>query len=323
MKQFLAVVALALTATQVSPPVLAQGSYASKPVRLIIPFPPGGSNDVVGRMFGQQLGDRLGQSVVIENRGGAGGTIGTDAAAKSAADGYTLLLVSIAYSFSPAMYKSLPYDPAKAFTPVAPIGAGPAVLVVHPGVPIKTAKELVSFAQAKPGALRIASAGIGSFQHLAGELFRLQGKAEMLHIPYKGGGPAMTDVLGGHAEVMMGSLIQTIQHIRTGKLRALGVTGVKRNPALPEIPTIAEAALPEYDATNWWGVVAPSGTPQAIISKLHGEITAIVSSAETKKRLESEGAEALLMSSADFGRFIQAETAKWSRVVVEAGMKGE
>ena len=301
----------------------AQQAYPAKPVRLIIPFPPGGSNDVVGRMFGQQLGDRLGQSVVIENRGGAGGTIGTDAAAKSAADGYTLLLVSIAYAFSPAMYKSLPYDPATAFTPVGPIGAGPVVLVVHPGVPIKTARELIAFTRAKPGALRLASAGIGSFQHLAGELFRLQGKAEMLHVPYKGGGPAMTDVLGGHADVMMGSLIQTIQHIRTGKLRALGVSGTKRNAAMPEVPTIAEAALPDYDATNWWGVVAPAGTPQGIIARLHSDITAIVSSAETRKRLESEGAESLLMSSADFGRFMQAETLKWSKVVVEAGMKGE
>ena len=315
----LAALLAALTPTA----TLAQQSYPAKPVRLIIPFPPGGSNDVVGRMFGQQLGDRLGQSVVIENRGGAGGTIGTDAAAKSAADGHTLLLVSIAYAFSPAMYKSLPYDPATAFTAVGPIGAGPVVLVVNPGVPIKTTRELITFARAKPGSLRLASAGIGSFQHLAGELFRLQGKAEMLHIPYKGGGPAMTDVLGGHADVMMGSLIQTIQHIRTGKLRALGVSGAKRNATMPEVPTIAEAALPEYDATNWWGVVAPAGTPQGIISRLHADITSIVSSAETRKRLESEGAEALLMSSAEFGRFMQSETVKWSKVVVEAGMKGE
>lgn len=313
----------ALAAALVSFAALAQQGYPAKPVRLIIPFPPGGSNDVVGRMFGQQLSERLGQSAVIENRGGAGGTIGTDAAAKSPPDGYTLLLVSIAYSFSPAMYKSLPYDPARAFTPIAPIGAGPVVLVVHPSVPIRSTKELIDFAHAKPGALRIASAGIGSFQHLSWELFRLQGKVDILHVPYKGGGPAMTDVLGGHAEVMMGSLIQTIPHIRAGKLRALGVSGIKRNPALPDVPTIAEAALPEYDATNWWGVVAPAGTPPAIIAKLHGDITAIVSSAETRKRLESEGAEALQMSSVEFGRFIQSETTKWSRVVIEAGMKGE
>jgi len=279
----------AVAAAIVSSAGLAQQGYPSKPVRLIIPFPPGGSNDVVGRMFGQQLGDRLGQSVIIENRGGAGGTIGTDAAAKSAPDGYTLLLVSIAYSFSPAMYKSLPYDPAKAFTPVAPIGAGPAVLVVHPGVPIKTAKELVTFTQAKPGALRIASAGIGSFQHLAGELFRLQGKAEMLHIPYKGGGPAMTDVLGGHAEVMMGSLIQTIQHIRTGKLRALGVTGSKRNPAMPQVPTMEETGLKAVDVTSVWGVHAPAGTPLAIRQKVRDAFAAVMAAPEMTTKLNSLG----------------------------------
>ncbi len=313
----------ALLAACAATTTLAQQGYPAKPVRLIIPFPPGGSNDVVGRMFGQQLGERLGQSVVLENRGGAGGTIGTDAAAKSAPDGYTLLLVSIAYAFSPAMYKTLPYDPAKAFAPIGPIGAGPVVLVVHPATPVKTVKELIAFAHAKPGALRIASAGIGSFQHLTWELFRLQGKVNILHVPYKGGGPAMTDVIGGHAEVMMGSLIQTISHIRSGKLRALGVSGTKRNAALPDVPTIAEAALPDYDATNWWGVVAPTGTPAAILARLHGDITAIVSSPETRKRLEAEGAEALQMSSAEFGRFIQAESTKWSRVVVEAGMKAE
>ncbi len=316
-------IALLAALTTCATPIAQAQTWPVKPVRLIIPFPPGGSNDVVGRMFGQQLGERLGQSVLIDNRGGAGSTIGTDAAAKSPADGYTLLLVSIAYSFSPAMYKSLPYDPDKAFTPVSPIGAGPAVLVVNPGVPIRTVKELIAQAQARPGALRIASAGIGSFQHLAGELFRLQGKAELLHVPYKGGGPAMTDVLGGHAEVMMGSLIQTIPHIRSGKLRALGVSGMKRNPALADVPTIAEAALPDYDATNWWGIVAPAGTPQAVITRLHGDISGIVSSPETRKRLENEGAEPLSMTPAEFGRFIQAETKKWSRVVAEAGMKGE
>ena len=313
----------ALTAALLAAAAVAQQPYPSKPVRLIIPFPPGGSNDVVGRRFGQQLGERLAQPVIIENRGGAGGTIGTDAAAKAAPDGYTLLLVSIAYSFSPAMYKNLPYDPAKAFAPIAPIGAGPVVLAVHPGVPIRSVKELIDNARAKPAGLKIASAGIGSFQHLAYELFRLQSKVELLHVPYKGGGPALTDVLGGHAEVTMGALVQTIPHIRAGKLRALGVSGNKRNTALPEVPTIAEAALPDYDATNWWGIVAPAGTSAAIIAKLHSETTAVVGSAETRKRLESEGAEGLQMSSADFGRFIQGETAKWSRVVVEAGMKGE
>ncbi len=300
----------------------AQQPYPSRPVRLIIPFPPGGSNDVIGRMFGIQLGERLGQPVVIDNRGGAGSVIGTEAAAKSAPDGYTLLLISIAYAFSPAMYKSIPYDPAKAFAPVGMIGSGPVVLVVHPSVPANSVKDLIALARQKPGALRLASAGIGSFQHLAGELFRLQSGVSFLHVPYKGGGPAMTDVIGGHAEVMMSSLIQTTPQIRGGKLRALGVSGTKRSPALPDVPTIAEA-LPGYDATNWWGVVAPAGTPQPVIDRLHADIAAIVTSAETRKRLEAEGAEALSMEPAEFGRFIQAETAKWSKVVKEAGITGE
>lgn len=303
--------------------VVAQSAYPVKPVRLIIPFPPGGSNDVVGRMFGAQLSERLGQQVVAENRGGAGSIIGTDAAAKSAPDGYTLLLASIAYAFAPAMYKSVPYDPAKAFVPVGIIGSGPVVLVVHPSIPVKTVKELIELAQKKPGELRLASAGIGSFQHLAGELFRLQSNIKWLHIPYKGGGPAMADVAGGHADVMMSSLIQTTPQIRAGRLRALGVSGLKRSAALPDSPTIAEAALPGYDATNWWGVIAPTGTPQPIVDRLYKEISVIVASAETRKRLEAEGAEAVQMTPAEFGKFIAAETTKWSRVVREAGIVGE
>jgi len=297
--------------------------YPSKPVRLIIPFPPGGSNDVVGRMLAQQLSAPLGQQVVIDNRAGAGSIVGTDAAAKSAADGYTLLLVSIAYAFAPAMYASVPYDPAKAFAPVGIVGSGPVVLTVHPSVQATTVKELIALAQKKPGGLKLASAGIGSFQHLAGELFRLQGNVQFLHVPYKGGGPAMADTIGGHTEVMMGSLIQTIPHIRSGKLRALGVSGAKRSPALPDVPTIAEVALPNYDATNWWGVVTPTGTPQPVIDRLHREISTVTGSPETRKRLEAEGAEAVTMTPAEFGKFIQVESAKWSRVVKEAGIKGE
>jgi tripartite-type tricarboxylate transporter receptor subunit TctC len=298
-------------------------AYPSKPVRLIIPFPPGGSNDVMGRMYGAQLGERLGQQVVIDNRGGAGSVIGTEAAARSAPDGYTLLLVSIAYAFAPAMYKSVPYDPAKAFAPVGMIGSGPVVLVVNPSVAVTSTKELIALAKQKPGALKLAHAGIGSFQHLAAELFSMQSGVKWLAVPYKGGGPAMTDVIGGHAEVMMSSLVQTTPQIRSGKLRALGVSGTKRSPALPDVPTIAESALAGYDATNWWGVVVPTGTPQAALDRLYTETKVIVSSPETRKRLESEGAEAVQMDPVEFWRFIQAETAKWSKVVKEAGIKGE
>ena len=302
---------------------VAAQAYPSRPVRLVIPFPPGGSNDIVGRMVAAQLGERLGQQVVPDNRGGAGGTIGTDAAAKAPADGYTLLLVSTAYAFNTSIYPKLPYDPAKSFVPVAIVGTGPGVLVVNPRLPVASVPELVALAKQKPGQLNNASAGIGSFQHLASELFRLQAGIELVHVPYKGGGPAMMDLIGGQADLSVGSLIQMLPHIRTGKLRALGTTGAKRPAALPDVPTIAEAGVPGYEATNWWGVLAPAGTPQPLVDRLHAELAAVIASAETRKRLETEGAEGVQMSQADFGRFIAEETTKWARVVKEAGIRAE
>jgi tripartite-type tricarboxylate transporter receptor subunit TctC len=298
-------------------------SYPSRPVRLIIPFPPGGSNDIVGRMIGAQLGDRLTQPVIVDNRTGAGGTIGTDVAAKAPPDGYTLLLVSIAHAFNTAMYKRLPYDPVESFVPVAMLGTGPAVLVVHPSRPVRSVQELTALAKQKPGELNWATAGVGSFQHLASALFRQQAGIDVVYVHYKGGGPAMMDLIAGHADVSMGSLIQMLPHVRSGKLRALGTTGAKRSAVLPDVPTVAEAGVPGYGATNWWGIVAPAGTPPAIIERLHAELAAILTSAETKKRFEAEGAEAVPMSPEEFGRFIQAETAKWARVVKEAGIRAE
>ena len=315
-----ALAALAFMAYAVSP--AAAQSYPSKSVRLIIPFPPGGSNDVVGRMFGQQLGERLGQALVVDNRGGAGSIIGTEAAAKAPADGYTLLLVSVPFAFAPAMYKNIPYDPARAFAPIGLIGSGPVVLVVHPGMPVNSVKDLIAVAKEKPYGVRVASAGIGSFQHLAIELFRLHSGVSLLHVPYKGGGPAMADVIGGHAEVLMGATVQILPHVRAGRLRALGVSGTRRNPALPDVPAIAES-LPGYDATNWWGIMAPAGTPTPVIDRLHTDIGSVVVSAETRQRLEAEGAEAMPMSPAEFGKFIEAEIAKWSRVVKEAGITAD
>jgi len=297
-------------------------AYPSKPIRLIVPFPPGGSNDIVGRTFATQLGERLGQSVVVDNRGGAGGTIGTEMAAKAPADGYTLLLISVAHAFNQSMYKKLPYDADKAFVPVAILGTGPVALTVHPSLPVNSVAELIALARQKPGQLNLASAGIGSFQHLSGELFKLHAKVFMLHIPYRGGGPAMADTIAGQTQVMLASFIQVIPHVKSGKLRLLGTSGAKRNPLFPDVPTIGET-LPGYEATNWWGIVAPTGTPQPIIDRLHKELNAILSSQETQKRLESEGAEAVRMSPAEFGRFITAETQKWAKVVREAGISAE
>ena len=297
-------------------------NYPARAIRLIVPFPPGGSNDIVGRMVGQQLGERLAQSVVIDNRGGAGGTIGTDMAAKATPDGYTLLLISVAHAFNPAMYKKLPYDPEKAFAPIGMVAAGPVALTVHPSVPAQSVKELIALVKANPGKMNYATAGIGSFQHLASELFKLQAVLDMVHIPYKGGGPAMMDTIAGQAQINMASLIQVIPHAKSGKLRLLATSGTKRTALFPDVPTVAET-VPGYDATNWWGLVAPAATPQAILARLNSELEIVLKSDETRKRVENEGAEVVRMTPAEFGRFMAEETQKWAKVVKQAGITAE
>jgi len=310
-------VLLALTSTL----VLAQ-QFPAKPVRLIIPFPPGGSNDLVGRAVAAQLGDRLGQSVVIDNRGGGGGTIGINAAAKSPPDGYTLLLVSVGWPVSIAL-NWMPEESLQWFVPVAPIGTGPSLLVVPIALPVNSVKELIALAKGKPGQLNAGSAGPGSFQHLATELFRLRAGIDIVIVQYKGGGPALTDTIGGQVQMNIGSAVQNIPHVRNGKLRALGVGGKNRIAALPDVPTFAEAGLPGAEATNWWGIVAPVGTPAVVLEKLQREIGAVVESPEMQKRFQLEGAEALRLSPKDFGAQIAAETAKWTQVVKQAGIKAE
>ena len=297
-------------------------AYPTKPVRLIIPFPPGGSNDVVGRAIGQQLGERLGQSVVIDNRGGAGGVIGTNEAAKAAPDGYTLLLISTAFPTSIA-FDRLPQDAMKSFTPVAMLGSGPALLVVPAASPANSVRDLLNSLREKPGELNAAAAGIGSFQHMATELFRLQSKTNFVIVQYKGGGPALTDTIGGQVHFNLGSLVQMVPHVRSGKLKALGVSSAKRVPAMPEVPTIAEAGVPGYEVSNWWGILAPAGTPAPVLDRLYGEITAIQDSPETRKRFELEGAEVVRMKPAEFATFVTQETQKWTRVVKDAGIKPE
>ncbi len=296
--------------------------YPTKPVRLIIPFPPGGSNDLVGRMVATQLGERLGKQVVVDNRGGAGGVIGTEVAANAAPDGYTLLVISLAYTVNPWLYK-LKYDPINAFVPVAMLASGPNVLTVHPSVPVNSVAELIALAKQKPGDLNYASAGAGSFQHLGSELFKMMAGVDIVHVPFKGGGPAMIDVVGGHSQVLFSSLVQTMPHIRSGKLKALGVGSVKRAAVLPDVPTIAEAGVPGYTAANWWGIVAPAGTPQAIVDKLYAEITVVLSSPETQKQFSSEGAEVVQKSPAELKEHIAAELAKWQQVVADAKIKKE
>ncbi len=297
-------------------------SYPSKPVRLIIPFPPGGSNDVVGRAIGQQLGERLGHSVVIDNRGGAGGIIGTNEAAKAAPDGYTLLLISVAFPTSIA-FNRLPQDMMKSFDPVAMLGSGPALLVVPATSPATSVAELLTQLRQKPGALNAAAAGIGSFQHMATELFRLQSKTAFVIVQYKGGGPALTDTIAGQVQFNLGSLVQMMPHVRSGKLKALGVSGAKRNAAMPDVPTIAEAGVPGYEVSNWWGILAPAGTPPPVLDRLYKEINVILDSPETRKRFELEGAEVIRMKPAEITSFVAKETEQWTRVVKEAGIKPE
>jgi tripartite-type tricarboxylate transporter receptor subunit TctC len=302
--------------------VAAAQDYPTKPIRLIIPFPPGGSNDVVGRVIAAQLSTKLGQQVVVENRGGGGGTLGINAAAKSPADGYTLLLISVGYPVSIALGQ-MPRESIQWFTPIASIGSGPSILVVPASTPANSVQELIDLAKRQPGKLNAGSAGPGSFQHLATELFRLQAGIDIVIVQYKGGGPALTDTMAGIVQMNVGSVIQNLPHVRSGKLKALGVGGAKRLVALPDVPTFAEAGLPGAEATNWWGILAPVGTPAPVVERLQQDIAAILDSADTRKRLELEGAEPLRMGAAEFAQFVGAETAKWTRVVKEAGIKAE
>jgi tripartite-type tricarboxylate transporter receptor subunit TctC len=298
-----------------SAPVFAQ-DYPNRPVRLIVPFPPGGSNDVVGRMVAKQLSEKLGQQVFVDNRGGAGGTIGTEAVAKAEPDGYTLAIVSIAHAVNPALY-TLHYDPIKSFTPISILATGPNVLVVNPEAPFKTVKDLLAAAKAKPGELNYASAGVGSFQHLGAELFKLDAKVNLTHVPYKGGGPAMQDVIAGHVKIMFSSLVQTTPFIKSGQLRALGTGGAKRNPVLPDVPTIAEAGVPGYVGDNWWGIVAPAGLPKPLADKIYKAVQEALKSPELQAQFAREGAASVEMSSAEFGKYIESEIVKWARVVKE------
>jgi tripartite-type tricarboxylate transporter receptor subunit TctC len=300
----------------------AADDYPTRSIRLIIPFPPGGSNDVVGRIIANQLGQKLGQQVFVDNRGGAGGVVGTDVAAKSTPDGYTLLVISVAHAVGPWLYKQ-PYDPIKSFVPVGIIGSGTNVLSVNPNVPVHSVKELIDLAKQKPGSLNYASAGIGSFENLSAELFKLMAGVDIVHVPYKGGGPSMLAVIAGEDQMMFSSIVQTVPNIQSGQLRALATGGEKRSPILPGLPTIAEAGVPGYVATNWWGIVAPAGTPAPIVDKLHSALEDVLGSADTQKFLDQQGATPIHMSAADFGTFVASEIDKWGPVVKKARMKAE
>jgi tripartite-type tricarboxylate transporter receptor subunit TctC len=300
----------------------AADAWPTRPIRLIVPFPPGGSNDIVARLVGAHLTDRLGKTVVVDNRPGAAGTIGTEIAVRAQPDGHTLLIISAAYAYNPLVYK-LPYDPVKAITPVTLLGTGPTSLLVNPEVPVKSASELIAMAKAKPGQLFYASAGVGSFTHLSCELFRIMADINVVHVPFKGGGPAMLEVMSGRTQYTMGTIVQGMPHIRSGRLKVLGIGSTKRIATLPDTPTIAESGVPGYAASNWWGIIAPADAPPSVVKRLHGEVAAILKLPEMQKWFVTEGAEAADMSTAQFSKFILSEMAKWGKVVKAAGIKAE
>jgi tripartite-type tricarboxylate transporter receptor subunit TctC len=296
--------------------------YPTRPVRLVIPFPPGGINDVLGRIVATQLGTRLGKQVIVENRGGAGGVVGSEVVANAPGDGYTLLAVALSGAVNPHLYK-LSYDPAKAFTPVAFLGSAPISVVVYPGLPAQSIPELIALARQKPGELRYSSGGVGSFLHLGGELFKLTTGVDIVHVPFRGGTPAMVDVMGGHSHMSFTTITTAMPHIRSGKLRVLGVGWSRRSPALPDVPTVAEAGLPGYEAANWIGLVAPAGTPEPILERLHREVAVVLEIPEVQKQFAHEGAEIMPMSRTEFGAFMVSELAKWGRVIRERGIMAE
>jgi tripartite-type tricarboxylate transporter receptor subunit TctC len=309
-------VTLALALTSAA----AAQDYPSKLVRILVPFPPGGINDIVGRLVGAQLSERLGKQFVVENKTGAGGIIAGEILANAPKDGHTLMIVSMAIAVNPHMYK-MTYDTLKDFAPIAIMASAPTLLSINADLPVKSAKELIALAKAKPGDLKYASSGVGTFMHLGPELFKTMAGVDILHVPFRGAGPAMIDVMAGNSQMTFASVTSTISHIRSGRLRALGVGGAKRSFALPDVPTIDEAGVPGYECVNWIGLVAPAGTPQPIIDKLHQELTAAQDSPALKKAFENEGADEVRMSAAEFGAFIARETDKWGKVVREAGIK--
>jgi len=296
--------------------------YPSRPVRLVVPFPPGGINDIVGRVLSQHLGERLGKQVVVDNRGGAGGIVGAEIVANAPKDGHTLLIVSLATAVNPWLY-TLPYDPAKSFAPVSMLVAAPNVVTVNPSLPVNSIKELVALAKSKPGELQYASSGVGTFLHLAGELFKIEAGVDILHIPFRGAGPALIDVVAGNTKIAFGSVTSSIGHIRGGKLKPLGVGNATRSPTLPDVQTVAEAGVPGYQAANWIGVVTTAGTPEPIVERLHKEVSAILDTPEVQQQFASQGADIVHMSTAEFGAFSASEIVKWGRVVKTAGIKAQ
>jgi tripartite-type tricarboxylate transporter receptor subunit TctC len=303
-------------------PALAQ-SYPAKPVRFIVPFPPAGPVDTTARAFTQKLSVYWSQQALVENRAGAGGIVGAEAAAKSAGDGYTFFVGSIHHSVLPSLNPKLPYNIEKDFVPVTFAAQFPIILVAHPSVPAQTVQELIAYAKKNPGKLAFGSAGNGGGTHLAGELFKSMAGVDLLHVPFKGSAPAMTDLLGGQVQLMFSDAPTALPHIKSGRVRALGVGSPKRSALVPDVPTIAESGVKGYDAYSWAGVFAPAGTPKEIVAKVNADIVKALSDSEVRKRLLEAGAEAAPGTPDQFGAFVKAEIGKWAKVVKDANIKAD
>lgn len=298
-------------------------SYPQRPVRAVVPFPAGGGTDILARLLLQKMSERLGANFVIDNRAGAGGTIGSEIVAKAPADGYTILVASSSHTINPSVYKKLGYDPARDFAPVTLIAAGPGLLVVHPSVPAKNVKELIALGKSKPGQLNYASAGNGTPPHLAAELFKSMAGVDFVHVPYKGNVPAFVDLLSGSVSLSFPTITSGLPQVRSGKLRALGVTSKQRSAVMPDVPTIAESGLPGYEASTWYGMLAPAGTPPPIVSKLHQQMTEVLKLADIREKLLAQGLEPVGNRPGEFASIISTELVKWSKVVAAAGLRAE
>ena len=301
----------------------AHPNYPNKPLRLIVPFAPGGSNDIMARIFGYKFAESFGQQVIIDNRGGASGIIGTDLAAKAAPDGYTLLMMSLTIAVNPSLYKKLPYDTERDLVPVSLVASAPLILVVHPSLPVKSLKDFIAHAKANPGKLNFGSGGPGTTPHLAGEMLKSMAGLQMTHVPYKGGGPALADLIGGQLQLMLENIPSTLPFVKSGKLRVLAVSGLTRSTLAPEVPTLNEAGLKGYEIVGWNGLFLPAGTPSAIVTRLYTETVKALALPDIKERLSGMGAEGVGSTPAQFTAFVKSEIRKWAQVVRDAGLRVE
>jgi len=298
-------------------------AYPARPIRFIVPFPPGGGNDIVGRIVAQKLAEGLGQQVVIDNRGGAGGTIGTDIAAKAPPDGYTMLVNNISLAVNHTLFRKLPYDTLKDLAPVSLVGRQPNIVVVHPALPVKSMRELIDLARTKPGQLNYGSGGNGTASHLATEMLKLMTKTDLVHVPYKGLGPALTDLVGGRLELIISTMASALPQIKAGKLRPLAVTTARRSSFFPEVPTMHEAGVKGYEFSTWYGLLVPAGTPQAIVDRLNREAGKAVASPAVIEQFGGQGLEPAASSAQEFSAYLRSEVAKWGRVIRASGAAPE